>query len=193
MYLDECVVETSAPISGLVAGEPIEYINLGHGEVAIENTVKKIKQIINRASRKPYVRKWAEYIIRDVPDTRYYQELVAIQRFVRDNMRYTRDPRGMEFIQTPVYLLTLIERGLLPQGDCDDKTTLSLSLAKSIGFPVALRITGYRPNRKFKHIYGMVQVKIGKSMRWIPMETVKKNRELGWESPNPTRMWTEPI
>lgn len=193
MYLDEYMTSTSTPISGLVAGEPMEFIELGEGEVAIENTVKKIKQIINRASRNPYVRKWAEHIVRNVPQTKYVQELIAIQHFVRDNMRYTRDPRGMEYVQTPVHLLSLIERGQLPQGDCDDKTTLSLSLAKSIGFPVALRVTGYKPNRKFKHVYGMVRVKVGKIQKWIPMETVKRNRELGWESPNATRMWTEPV
>lgn len=50
----------------------------------------------------------------------------SLARFVRDSIRYVRDPAGEEFSDSDV----ILDRGY---GDCDDKCRLFVALARSIG------------------------------------------------------------
>ena len=92
----------------------------------------------------------------------YSSEVKAIHKFVRDEIRYVRDVRGVETIQTPVKTL---EFG---QGDCDDKSTLLASLLESVGHPTRFVAVGFVPG-KFSHVY--VETKVGN--RWIALETTE--------------------
>jgi len=68
--------------------------------------------------------------------------------------------------------------------NCDCMAVLSLSLIKSIGIPVALRATSYKPDGKFSHVYGLVFIK---PKGWVPFDLVKF-QGLGWEAPNMIRV-----
>lgn len=131
---------------------------IGYGDDAIRNTVARMRQIILESSRNPYIREWAKKIVAGVSVNDKYNEARIVYEFVRDNVRYTRDPYGFEYIQTPPVLLEDIRlykegKGDRPIGDCDDMTVLSLSLLKSIGFPVALKVVSFRPDKRFGHVY----------------------------------------
>lgn len=164
---------------------------LGFGETAIINTLTKMRDIINVSYSNPYVRHWAEKILTmySVPANDKFGEVNAIYDFVRNKVRYTRDPYGLEYIQTPPLLLQMIERNETPYGDCDDYSVLSLSLLKSIGFPVALKIVSYKKNGVYSHVYGLVNIK-GK---WIPFDAIKQDKFLGWEHPNTTRTYDKEV
>lgn len=164
-----------------------EYI--GTGDTAIYNTVAKMKEIITNSSKNPYIREWAGKIISGVEVNNKKSEVAAIFNFVRDNVRYTKDPLGFEYIQTPPVLLESIRqymdgKGERPAGDCDDMTTLSLSLLKSIGFPVAIKVVSFHNHKKFSHVYGLVQI----GYDWIPFDCVRPDKQLGWESKGHTRI-----
>lgn len=164
-----------------------EYI--GTGDNAIYNTVSKMKQIISESSKNPYVREWARDILGYVDVNDKMNEARAVHNFVRDNVRYTKDPFGFEYIQTPPVLLEAIRErnksgGNRPTGDCDDMTVLSLSLLKSIGFPVAIKVVSFHENGRFSHVYGLVQVK----GQWIPIDCVRPDKQLGWEATGLTRV-----
>jgi hypothetical protein len=164
-----------------------EYI--GVGDAAIYNTVGKMRQIINESARNPYIRQWAQKILSGVMVNDREGEARAIFNFVRDHVRYTKDPRGFEYIQTPPVLLEDIRnyldgKGDRPIGDCDDMTVLSLSLLKSVGFPVALKVVSFRSDRRFGHVYGLVNI----NGRWIPFDTVRPDQYMGWESGGHTRV-----
>lgn len=164
-----------------------EYI--GTGDSAIYNTVSKMKQIIQVSSKNPYIREWVKNIIAGVPVNDKRGEAEAIFQFVQNNVRYTKDPYGWEYIQTPPVLLESIReykegKSDRPIGDCDDMTVLSLSLLKSIGFPVAIKVVSFRPDKRFGHVYGLV--KIGDE--WIPFDTVRPDKYMGWEAPGITRV-----
>lgn len=171
-------------ISQYIANTPITKEFLGYGEIAIHNTVDKINQIVKVSAFNPYVRKFTESVISDLAPNDKMGELRAIHDFVKYKVRYTKDPYGMEYIQTPPLLLKQIEMKEQPAGDCDDMSTLTLSMMKSVGYPVATKITSYSPNKKFSHIYGLVFV----DGRWIPTDTTLRSKQLGWEAPNITRM-----
>ena len=153
-------------------GVPKSESYIGTGDQAIYNTVSKMKEIINTSSRNAYVREWAKKILSRIKVNDKRAEAGAVYEFVRDYVRYTKDPLGYEYITTPPTLLEDIRlyqegQGDRPVGDCDDMTTLSLSLYKAIGFPVAIKVVSFTPNKKFGHVYGMVRVgtewKIGRA------------------------------
>lgn len=163
-----------------------EYI--GTGDQAIFNTVTKMKDIISQSSKNPYVREWAKKIISRVEVNDKKGEASTIFNFVRDNVRYTKDPMGFEYIQTPPVVLEDIRlyqagQGDRPAGDCDDMTLLSLSLLKSIGFPVAIKVVSFHNHKKFSHVYGLVQV----GNEWITCDCVRPDRDFGWEATGLTR------
>ena len=92
----------------------------------------------------------------------YWSEVKSIHKFVRDDIRYVRDVRGVETLHTPEKTL---EFG---QGDCDDKSTLLASLLESIGHRTRFVAVGFVPG-KFSHVY--VETKVGN--RWIALETTE--------------------
>ena len=95
---------------------------------------------------------------------------------VRDNIRYIRDVRGIETIQSP---LKTMQFG---QGDCDDKAVLLASLLESIGHPtrfVALKFTGHRV---YSHV--LTETRSGKG--WLPMDAII-TQPIGWYPPEPSK------
>lgn len=172
-----------------MAAIPQSETYIGIGDAAIFKTVDKMKQIISESSKNAFVREWAKKIVSRVTVNDKKGEASAIFNFVRDNVRYTKDPLGYEYVQTPPFLLEDIRlfqagQGDRPAGDCDDMTTLSLSLLKSIGFPVAIKVVSFAPSKKFGHVYGLVQI----GYNWIPFDCVRPDQDMGWESKNHTRV-----
>jgi len=170
-------------------GVPRTEENIGTGDDAIYRTVNKMKSIIRDSSKNPYIREWAKNIISRVEVNNKQGEASAIFNFVRDNVRYTKDPFGFEYVHTPPVLLEDIRlfqegRGERPIGDCDDMTVLSLSLLKSIGFNVAIKVVSFQPNGKFGHVYGLVRI----GSEWVPFDCVRPDQEMGWESEGHTRV-----
>lgn len=172
-----------------MAAVPYKEEYIGTGDTAIYETVKKMRQIILESARNPYVREWAKTIVTNVGVNDKTGEANAVFNFVRDSVRYTRDPLGFEYIQTPIVLLESIRayeegKGERPVGDCDDMTVLSLSILKSIGFPTAIKVVSFSNNKKYSHVYGLVQ--LGKI--WVPFDCVRPDKSMGWESKGHTRV-----
>lgn len=73
------------------------------------------------------IRRAALSICSTVPAHDFRGELLALHRFVRDQIRYRLDPVNAERVQDP---LTTLE---LASGDCDDKVVLLASLLAALG------------------------------------------------------------
>lgn len=165
---------------------PFREQEIGHGDSAIHRTVLEMKKVIDVSSKNPFVREWARHILEGVRVNNKRGEAEAIHNFVRDHVRYTRDPYGWEYIQTPPVLLEGIRKYLQgesprPIGDCDDMTVLSLSLMRAVGFPVMIKVAGY--NEYYSHVYGLVFV----GHDWLVTDTVRPDKWLGWEAPGIVR------
>ena len=120
------------------------------------------------------VRDLAERIIASVPEKDYTSEVVAVQSWVRDSVRYTRDVFDVETLKTPIETIRTL------QGDCDDKALLTGALLQSIGFKVRYVAVGYGAPDEFDHVY--LETMIGN--HWIGVETTE-NVRLGWSPPAP--------
>lgn len=162
---------------------PLRKVSLGYTNTSISlNTIKEMRKIIIESSQNHYVRSWAEHMISGVPDRDSEKEIEAIFLFIQKYMRYTNDPLGVEYVQTPPFILEKLEQGLTPNLDCDDYTVLGLSLLRSIGYETAIRIAGYS-SKEFEHVYGMVYNR--KYDEWIPFDAIRKDKPFKWEAPNP--------
>ncbi|HCJ52700.1 MAG TPA: hypothetical protein DHV25_03175 [Candidatus Kerfeldbacteria bacterium] len=165
-----------------LSGYPVTLQGIGSGFNAIENTVKIMAKTIRESSRNIRVRNMATAIVYNVPEKDQMSEASAVLGWVHNNTRYVRDPQGTETLHSPLVALDKIEQGFQFQGDCDDSTTLTLSLLKSIGFPVRIRIAAYNQEstKKYSHVYGMVKI----NGVWYPVESIEKGAPVGWENPN---------
>ncbi|MBT9167438.1 MAG: hypothetical protein DDT19_00776 [Syntrophomonadaceae bacterium] len=163
---------------------PVRKEFIGFGEDATRNTLNKMRDIIKQSFQNYYVRRWAENILgqyhSNVSD---FSKVENIANFLMTRTEYLRDPHGLEMLRTPLVSLQLLESGDIPRLDCDDLTILSLSLLKSIGFPVAMRAVSYHPDKKFRHVYGLVKIR----NIWHPLDLTKKHG-LGWEAPGITNI-----
>jgi hypothetical protein len=114
-------------------------------------------------SVQPEVRLTARNLImaNGVTEKDWIGEVVALNGFVRDRVRYTRDVWGVETVQTPAATLTL------RIGDCDDKATLLASLLMSIGFRVQFGLLNRRGH--IVHVWTRCQL----HGRWIDCETTE--------------------
>lgn len=168
-----------------IANTPVRREQIGSGDTAIMNTINHIKNIVRSSYVNPYVRRFAENIISVCTPNDKLCEVRAIHKFVSTKVRYTKDPYGTEYLQTPPTLLQMIENGERPAGDCDDMTMLSLSLLRSVGYPVALKVASFSTNGRFSHIYGLVWV----NDKWTAVECVRGDYPLGWEAPGQTRTY----
>jgi transglutaminase-like putative cysteine protease len=106
-----------------------------------------------------------------------YSDFVCLlQHFVRDQIRYVRDPHnGPEMVQTPPRTLQI------RTGDCDDKSVLLAALLASIGLPTRFTAVGFNDG-PLSHV--LPEVKL--AAKWIPLETILDGVEPGWFPPGVT-------
>lgn len=109
-------------------------------------------------------------------------QLATLYAWVRDRVRYVRDPAGAEQLQAPWY--TAMHR----RGDCDDKSILLAALihAARLPFRIAFRVIGTNPLRpdRFSHVYTVVSDR----NQTIALDATHAGTPIGWEYPRPTML-----
>lgn len=156
-------MKTPAPVATLQAIPP--------GREGVRATLKLMARLARDGSTTLPVRLAALQIVQGLPQRDRPAEVSALHQFVRDHIRYVRDPVGVETLHAPEQVLAL------KQGDCDDKSILLASLLDAIGHPARYHAVGFRPG-VFQHVY--VEARIGG--RWVALETTEP-RPMGWAPP----------
>ncbi len=179
-----------------VNSTPVSRVQLGAGDDAVRNTLTLMTRIISEGSKDYYVRRWGERIIQGV-NRGEMNRLYSLFLFIESNTQYQKDIDGVETLKTPRTTLLEIEQGEVPQLDCDCMTLLTLALAKSLGYKVAIRAISIHPDKVFRHVYGMCRVssggdlELGKGMGgWVPLDLTKPENGFGWEYGGATRIVT---
>lgn len=125
-------------------------------------TLTIMSKLTKEAKKRLAIRRLAQSLVQGNQQKDYAGEVRDIHRFVRDNIRYVRDIRGVETLQIPEKTL---EFG---SGDCDDKAILLASLLESIGHRTRFVAVGFSPN-SYAHVYIESQL----AGKWIPLETTE--------------------
>ena len=108
------------------------------------------------------VRNTARTLTQSLAQKDFTGEASRIFYFVRDKIRYVKDPSGLEMLHTPAILLQI------KAGDCDDKAILAAALLLSIGHRVRFVAIGLAPGQ-FSHVW-LQDFLNGK---WVDLETTE--------------------
>jgi transglutaminase-like putative cysteine protease len=138
-------------------------------------TLRVMRSMVRDAVRAPdqLIRGAANQIIKDagVSPRNWSGEIRALHSFVRDHIRYVRDPVTVELVQTPEKTLEL------GYGDCDDKSTLLAAMLDATGHPARFWAVGF-DGQGFSHV--LVEALVGET--WVPLETIL-DVPVGWRPP----------
>jgi transglutaminase-like putative cysteine protease len=150
---------------------------LPDGPAGVRATLRAMAEFVRRGRIDPYVRQLALGVVRYLPGKDWAGEAEAVRAWVAANIRYVRDVRNVETVQSAPATLEL------RQGDCDDQAVLVGAMLSSIGADVRLVAIGSVPG-EYEHVFCEVQVP---GRGWLSAETTEPVR-LGWEPGSVSRM-----
>lgn len=139
-----------------------------NGSAGTRETLKLMSGLVRQSKKSLQIRMLALRLVGERRQKDWFGEVRDIHAFVRDRIRYVKDIRGVETLQTPEKTLEI------GQGDCDDKSSLIAAMLESIGHPTRFVAVGF-DGASFAHV--LVETKIGN--KWVPLETTEPVG-LGW-------------
>ena len=164
---------------------PISYIDYPSGVAGTRFTISKMFDLVAKGRANPVVIQTATIITRNIPHKDYFGEAAAIFDYVKKDIRYTRDPRGVELLMAPEITL---KRGA---GDCDDLALVIASLAEAVGMQSGfetVRANAQAPD-EFTHVYAIIRTDRG----WRAADPTVAGSWFGWR-PNAgvygRKIWT---
>lgn len=129
--------------------------------------MKVMAKLARQYSAHPLIRQFTQQLVQGLQQKDRIGEIRTVGEFVRDSIRYVRDPVGTELVQTPEATMKLAS------GDCDDKATLTASMLLTIGHPARFVAIGFSPGQ-FSHVF--VETKIHRKnggYPWMAIETTE--------------------
>jgi len=155
------------------------------GDAGTAKTVGWMRRLITQGSKSLPIRETAANLaMRHATDQ---GKIGAIFGFVRNKMKYVRDPLHQEMLAGADYHYSTMGVEGYARGDCDDHTIMLGAMLESIGYPTRITTARMRPgNGSFDHVYLEVNDRTG----WIPLDASNKKREAGEPPPaNRLRRW----
>ncbi len=163
------------------------------GAASVDATVRIMAKMAKGeyGSRSAKIRALAINIINaaNVADKDYYGMAKAIHEWVRDSIRYIKDPigDGEDGETLNQETLSYPEETAFNSmaGDCDDKTILEIALLGSLGLQSYPVVIGTTPGR-FNHVYLNIVLPPGKyphAGETIPADPIMREWPLGKEAP----------
>jgi len=133
-----------------------------------------MRALVRASIRNPAMvtRNRALSIVQGLPSKDFQAELVAVYHWVDAHIRFVRDIRGVETLQSPEITLRLAA------GDCDDHAILMAALLENLGFRTRFHALGFAPGA-FSHVLAEAFY----DGKWIPLETTVQGAYIGWYPP----------
>jgi transglutaminase-like putative cysteine protease len=170
-----------APVNAIQAARSIERGRFATGTRGTIQTLQRMRQLVHEGTEAPEVIEAASAVIAQSRPASARDALLDLFRFVRDGVRFTPDPAGIEQLQSP--RVTLVAR----TGDCDDKSVLLVALAEALALPFTwkFRVIATRKPwpRRFNHVYPVAEV----DGQELPLDPTYRGTPPGWQHPRPLR------
>jgi len=140
------------------------------GNAGIERTVAQVREQIYRGIESPYIRNLAVEIVKTagVSSHDVEGEAAAVFNWVREHVRYTKDPTRVELLSSAENVAKIGAE------DCDGFTILIASLLGALGRETRLKIVGELPGM-FTHIVPEILL----NGRWKALDATPKNLKRG--------------
>jgi len=147
----------------------------------IDDRISWLDSEINEGKRSPRVRQIASDILTvkrddgewEIAERDWTAEIEGAFKYVRENVRYTRDIHGVELFQKADRTLDL---GL---GDCDDIAILLGSILGNIGYPMLIRVIS-TSGPTFHHVYLLAGIPPHDPKKFITLDA-SQDEGPGWE------------
>lgn len=146
-------------------------MGIPQGVPGVKTTLKLMQTLVRNYKKSPKIRQAALDILASagLEQKDYSGEVKALFDFVRDRIRYVRDIRNVETINTPDSILDNAA------GDCDDKALLLAAMLESVGHPTGFRAVGFRPGA-FSHVLALTRI----GPKWVPLDATEP-AQMGWQ------------
>jgi transglutaminase-like putative cysteine protease len=156
----------------------VERGTLPPGDAGVRKTLALMRRLAQQGASDLSVREAAIAAVRgDMAEGHdRVAQLASIYRFVRDRIYFVGDVLGVETIQSPRYTLSI------GAGDCDDRATLLVAMARSIGISAgfSFKVIATNPvSQNFSHVYVVADL----GGRKIAMDPTYRDNAFGWEYP----------
>jgi hypothetical protein len=148
------------------------------GEAGTKQTVALMRKLVDQAVSDASFVRFAKEIVRGVMPYNDIGEASAVYEWVKQNIRYTKDPVTKETLYPPAELLKI------RSGDCDDIAMLMGAIMIALGYPARLTTISANaadPN-EFSHVYLEAEVPPG-SGQWLAMDAARPGAQFGVEPP----------
>lgn len=141
------------------------------GDAGASITLRKMQVLVNQSLTDPVVINTAKSIVRFLPERDYPMFVDALREFLSQRVLFCKDPRGVELLHTPRYMLETIASRFYLQADCDDAAILTAALGKALGLRARFVALGFSvPRAPLSHVYTEIGLPSGE---WIPIDTTK--------------------
>ena len=143
------------------------------GDLGSFQTVAKMRQLVNASLADPAVIETARSVVALCVPRDYDCRAQAIRTWLADHFQFESDPRGVELVASPRYMLEQIARRYYVQGDCDDAAVLGAALGKAVGLKAQFVIVGFnRQGAPFSHVFAILRG----SSRWFSLDVTRPAR-----------------
>ncbi len=143
-----------------------------------------MKKVARLRAGDPTLRKLALNILQEyqIPSNFFINESLAIGDYVKNSIRYVRDPDNIEQIQDPIGMLRDIQ-SKSAQGDCDDMALFTATLLLTIGHQPFFRAVRYsEPFGNYNHIYVVdYENNPGTDRKRVVIDCILKDKPIGFE------------
>lgn len=140
---------------------------IASGDQGAARTLSIMKQVVNESLRDRLVVETAKGVVRDCWGKDEVCQIKSIREWVLEHSRFCRDPRGVELLHTPRYMLNGIAQKYYMQFDCDDMAILCAALGKAVGLQARWVVLGFdEKNAPFTHVFTQLLSKNG----WLSLD-----------------------
>jgi antitoxin (DNA-binding transcriptional repressor) of toxin-antitoxin stability system len=148
-----------------------------------DETIRRMFQLVGQAVTDPKFQELVYQITQAVPGKDYSGEVRSIFNWVKANIKYTRDPYGVELVQD---VWSTINRG---RADCDDFSILIAAMGEVMGNPSRFVTVSTRPDKEPCHVYPELNTR----GRWTALDVTVAGSSPGWRPSagiTDRRIWT---
>lgn len=164
----------------------MDSYNVANGKNGNLETIQMMTKVARAKSRHPFIRAFTLKLIQScgVASQHHLDEAICIGNYVKENVRYVRDPDNIELLTDPVLLLEQAQKGIA-QGDCDDMALLIATMLLAVGCLPYFRAARYwDTNGNYNHIYVVVYEKNwGEEESRVVLDAILKRYPIGTEVP----------
>jgi len=123
-----------------------------------------------RGEQSMLVRSFVEDAIRSVQPKDYLGEILAIQNFVAERVRYVNDPLHVELVKDPQRLVEEVDYYGTALGDCDELAAMVACCLLQVGRVCEFVVVGFGGPGEYSHVF--VRVLEPRSQQWIVCDIV---------------------